>query len=242
MPVVEVIMQRLPLMPFALTSLVSLIVLAANQGFANEPGAKENAVKHEAKNHEPPAGGGDHGSPDDGGSIQIFKPALDLGLWTLVVFGVLMFILTRYAWKPMLEGLRKREDSIAEAIAEANRTRGEAQHLRDQFQGQIDNAHATVRDILDAARRDADRATQDMIAKARTEIQSERDRLRREIGTARDQALQELWSHTAQLATLISAKALRKHLSADDQRRLMDEALGELREAGTDWQRQGVRS
>ena len=88
----------------------------------------------------------------------------------------------------------------------------------------IDN----MRDILDNARRAAERSTDEMIAKARSEIQSERDRLRREIETARDQALQELWNQAAQLATLISAKAIGRSLTEEDHRRLLDEAIAEL--------------
>jgi F-type H+-transporting ATPase subunit b len=60
---------------------------------------------------------------------------------------------------------------------------------------------------------------------------TERERLRRDISTARDQALQEIWNQTAQLATLISAKAIRRELTDEDHRRLVDEALAELRQA-----------
>src|SRR5207302_6663800 len=81
-----------------------------------------------------------------GEQINIFNPALDLGLWSLVVFLLLLFILTRYAWGPMLEGLRKREQGIHEAIREAERTREEAHRLRDQLQAEVNNAHVKVRE------------------------------------------------------------------------------------------------
>jgi F-type H+-transporting ATPase subunit b len=191
-------------------------------------------------------GDGGHGDKTAGhddakaGEIDIFKWSLDLGIWTLVVFLLLLFVLTKYAWTPMLEGLRKREEGIRSAIREAEQTRDEAHRLRDQFQAEVNNAHVKVREIMDEARRDAERTTQDMVAKARSEIQTERDRLRREIATARDQALQEIWKQSAQLATLISAKAIGKKLALEDHRRLVDEALGELKEAGAEWQRQGA--
>ena len=60
--------------------------------------------------------------------------------------------------------------------------------------------------------------------------QDERERLRKEIGLAHDSALQDLWNQTAQLATLISAKALGRAISEDDHRRLVDESLAELRQ------------
>jgi F-type H+-transporting ATPase subunit b len=67
-------------------------------------------------------------------------------------------------------------------------------------------------------------------AKATSEIQADRQRLRREVELARDQALQEIWTQAAQLATLISAKALKREVNTDDHRRLVDDALAELHE------------
>jgi len=156
----------------------------------------------------------------------------DLGLWTLVVFGLLILILRRVAWGPMLEGLKKREASIREAIDEAKRAREDAERLRLQFQSEMDKASDKVRALLDEARKEAQQAQDAMLAKARTEIQTERDRLRREIELAKDQALQELWHRTAQLAAQVSSKAIRRQLTTEYHRRLVDEAIAELREAG----------
>jgi len=173
------------------------------------------------------------------GGPEIFVPVrIDLGIWTMVVFLILFFVLKKYAFAPMIEGLNKREATIQGALTEAQRTRDEAQRLRDQLKGEIDNAHLKVKDIMDDARKDAERTTQEMIAKARTDIQSERDRLRREIETARDQALHQIWNQTAQLATIVSEKAIRRKLNEEDHRRLVDEALAELHDAGTERERQ----
>jgi F-type H+-transporting ATPase subunit b len=154
------------------------------------------------------------------------------------VFILLFLILTKLAWKPMLEGLQKREANIHGALEEAQKARADAQRLRAELRKEMDHAGEKVREILDEARRDAQHTTDEMVAKARGEIQTERDRLRREIDTARDQALQQLWTQSAQLATLVSAKAIRRQLAEDDHRRLVDEALAELRDAGTRRQRE----
>jgi len=159
---------------------------------------------------------------------NIFNPALDLGIWTLVVFLVLLFVLGRWAWGPMLEALHNREHNIQGAIDEAQKAREEARRLQEQWQQEMARAQEKVRDIHEEARRRAQQNYDEMIAKARADIQAERDRLRREIEIARDQALHELWKHTAQLATEVSAKAIRRQLSSDDHRRLVDEALAEL--------------
>jgi F-type H+-transporting ATPase subunit b len=162
------------------------------------------------------------------GNPNIFGPAIDLGIWTLVVFILLLLILGRYAWGPMLQGLQRREQNIHNAIAEAQKAREEAQVLQAQWQKSMDAAQEKVREIHEEARRSASKLADDITAKARADIQTERERLHREIAMARDQALQELWNRTAQLATMVSAKAIKRQLTQEDHRRLVDEALSEL--------------
>jgi F-type H+-transporting ATPase subunit b len=157
----------------------------------------------------------------------------DLGLWTLVVFLLFYFFLKKIAWRPILEGLKKREDNIRGALDEAQKAREEAQRMREQWQREVDQAHLKVAAILDEGRRNAKALTDEMIAKARAEIQAERDRLRREIENAKDQAVQEIWNQAALLATAISAKAIRRQISAEDHRRLVDEALADLKKTGS---------
>jgi F-type H+-transporting ATPase subunit b len=176
-----------------------------------------------------------HAGKEPQGGPQIFTPVrLDLGIWTLVVFLLLLYVLGKYAWKPMLEGLHNRERNLHGALEEARAARDDAHKLRDQFAQEMNKAHEKVRDILDEGRRDAERLTADIMAKARADIQAERDRLHRELQTARDQALQELWSQTAQLAALVSTKTIRRQLTPDDHRRFVDEALADLRRSGGD--------
>lgn len=164
--------------------------------------------------------------------VNVLDLSWDLGLWTVVVFGLLFLILKKMAWGPMLEGLRKREENIQGAITDAQKARDEAKDVRDEVQRRLDRIGDEIRAMMDDARRKAETLAADMTAKARQEIQSDRDRLRHEIELARDQALQELWGQTAQLATLVSAKTLRRQLDPEDHRRLIDEALVELRQAG----------
>jgi F-type H+-transporting ATPase subunit b len=162
---------------------------------------------------------------------DIFGWAMDLAIWTILVFLVLLWVLSKFAWGPMLQGLERREQSIRSALDEAQHARDEAARLRDQLQAEMNRASDRVREMLDQARRDGQRVMEEMTAKARAEIQSERDRLHRELETARDQALQQIWNQAGDLATRVSAKVIRRQLNHDDHRRLIDEALAELRQA-----------
>ncbi|WP_232056209.1 F0F1 ATP synthase subunit B [Tuwongella immobilis] len=155
----------------------------------------------------------------------------DLGLWTLVVFGLLMVILGRFAWKPIMEGLDKREQTLASTWEEAEKAKSEAQAIRAQLQQELADANAQIRAMLEEARRDADTLRTSARSEGAAEAKAELDRARREIETARDQALQELWASSVQLASMISSKAIRRELTADDHRRLFDEALSEIQAA-----------
>ena len=88
------------------------------------------------------------------------------------------------------------------------------------------------RDIIQKAQTDAQRTADEILAKAKAEMQAERDRARRDLETAKDQALQELWPQTADLAAMVSTKVIRRTLTAEDHRRFVDEALADLRQAG----------
>jgi F-type H+-transporting ATPase subunit b len=194
-------------------------------------GEKEHA-KDDAHAKDAAHGKDGHG---DGHSSSILDWALEDAIWTLVVFFLLLFVLRKWAWGPMLEGLRKREDHIRLAVEEAKIARQETERVRADFKGQMDKAYAEIPKIMEEARRDAANLREEMRSKAAADIQAERDRLRREIETARDQALQELWNQTATLATLISAKAIGRSLSEEDHRRLADEALSEVQSASGQW-------
>lgn len=162
----------------------------------------------------------------------IFKPALDLTVWTVVVFLLLLGVLYKFAWKPMLQGLQKREHDIHAAVEDARKAREEATRLREEMQAERAKIEEMRRDIIQKAQADAQRTADEILSKAKADMQAERDRMRRELESMRDQTLQELMNYITNLAALVSTKAIRRNLTPEDHRRLVDEALAELRQAG----------
>jgi F-type H+-transporting ATPase subunit b len=163
---------------------------------------------------------------------DLFGKAVDLGVWTLVVFLLLLYVLSKFAWKPMMQGLEHRERAIHSALQEAHQARDEAARLRTQLEEQLHRANDQARQILDEARRAAERTTAEMTAEAHKKIQSEHERLQREMSLAYDQARRDLQTQAAQLATLVAGKVIRRQLNHDDHRQLVEEALTELRQTG----------
>jgi F-type H+-transporting ATPase subunit b len=188
-----------------------------------------------APEEHPPAGDkqGEHKAPT---GEDPFKGTLDVAIWTIVVFLGLFFILKTKAWAPIQEGLDKRERLAVEAASEAQKARDETQALRLQHQKEQEAAAQRVRETIDAARVDAQRVVEEMKASAQAEIATERERLKREVAVARDQALQEIWQTAASLATTVSGRILPRELNENDQRRLIELALNELQSQSSEIQ------
>jgi F-type H+-transporting ATPase subunit b len=180
---------------------------------------------------------------------DMLEPRFDLTIWSIVVFVILFLILRKFAWGPILEGLHKREHSIESAIEEAKKVREEMAKHQAEFKQQLAEANQQIPKLLEEARRSAELLKEEMRTQAAADINTERQRLRREIEMAKDQALQEIWNQAANLATVISAQVIRRSLPPQEHRRLVDEALVEIKalagketgrasEIGLDWVRQ----
>jgi F-type H+-transporting ATPase subunit b len=219
------------LVGIALVVGLTLFVLAPGSPARQPHGEKEATTEH-------PAAGKGHGEPVSAAD-KMFKPPaesgiLDLTLWTIVVFLILLWVLGKYAWGPMMKGLEAREHAIHSAVDEAHKAREETARLRDDVLRERSLAAEEARNTIDMARREAQKQGDELRARAMSEIQTERDRLRRDLELAKDAALQELWSQTARLATLVSGKVIGKDLSVDDHRQLVDEAINDLKRAGAE--------
>jgi F-type H+-transporting ATPase subunit b len=181
-----------------------------------------------AEGHPHPEGEGKSLGVDSG----LFRGAVELSLWTILIFVILLFVLQKYAWGPILAGLKAREEGIATDKREAERARKEASDMREKLQADMAKTQAQVHEIIAKARQDAQATAAEEVARGKAELQAERDRALREVAMERDQALQQIINQTVNLATLISSKAISKHLGADDHRALLNEALAEFRAAG----------
>jgi F-type H+-transporting ATPase subunit b len=183
---------------------------------------------------DPPAGHAAAAPQGEGGeeNLDPFQKALDLTIWTTVVFLLLLLVLWLTAWKPMLKALQDREVNIKTALEEAQRARAEGAQLRAEFEQEKARTNEAVRQMIEDARRDAERLKDEIKEQGRAEVQAERDRARRDINTARDQALAQITERAADLAAVISAKFLKRQVNTDDHRRLVDEALVDLESAG----------
>jgi F-type H+-transporting ATPase subunit b len=219
---------------FKTSSIVIMaICLSAVACSAQEPGAQAGRAAAEAEHagearHDHASGGhGAHGH-DIGHKGVSHAPEefkADLAIYTFIVFLLLLGILWRFAWGPIVEGLEKREHGIAEHIAAAEKANQDARNMLAEYERKLASSADEVRAIIDEARRDAEHTQQEILAKARADAQAERDRALREIETARDQALKELGERSANLAVDLAGKIVRAQLNPADHARLIDDAM-----------------
>ena len=163
---------------------------------------------------------------------KILEANPELGIWTIVVFVLLLLVLRKFAWGPMLEGLHKREDTINRAIEEGKLTRIEMEQLRARNKAEMDEAFAQIPQMIEEARRNGDKLVAERLAKADEKIKADTERVKRELEAAGDRLMQDLTNQTAQLATLISANVLARTLTPEDHNRLLALAVEELKTSG----------
>ena len=156
----------------------------------------------------------------------------DLAIWTFFVFILLLLVLRKFAWGPIMAGLEHREKVIAEHIAVAEQSEQAAKHLLAEYEAKLAKAQDEVRAVLDEARKHAERTHQEILAKARDDAKTEMDRAVREIETAKDQALISLSEASANNAVSLAGKILEWKMTPADQSALVQRALAGFPEKG----------
>jgi len=163
--------------------------------------------------------------------VDLFKGWIDLSVYTIIVFLILFGIVLKFAWKPIATGLDAREHSIARDKHEAELAKQEAAQTRDKLSAEMARINAEIRSMIDKARGDAQKTAEEELARGKAENAVERERMYREVAIARDAMQKEVFDNGVMLATLISAKTIKKQLTEHDHRALIDEALREFRAA-----------
>lgn len=164
----------------------------------------------------------------EGGNENIFAGNLGNAIWTLVIFGTVLLVLGKYAWGPLLEALQKREQFIRDALVDAKKDREDAEARLEEYSSKLHEARAEATAIVEEGRRDAEVVKAKIEEEARHESQKMLDRAKREIDLAKQTAIKELYTSSAQLATDMASRILRKELSAAEKEKLVARSLDEL--------------
>ena len=149
-------------------------------------------------------------------------------IWTLIAFGLTVFVLKRYAFGPIQKAIDERRDRIRQALDEADRARVEARRLLEEHRSLVARARTDAEEILAEARRLADAQRERVREETEADRQRRLEDTRRQIEAETVRALEQIRGEVAELALAATGKVTGKVLTGEDHRRLIEDAIGEL--------------
>ncbi len=167
------------------------------------------------------------GGEESGGSFLV-SPGLGLMIWTLVLFLVTMWVLSKVAFPKVQEALDRRAKTISESIEAAERQRRESDELLAEYRARLSEAREQADDIMARARKSADTAEAEAAAQGREKREELVEAAKRDIEAETRRSLEQIRQEVADLTVLATERVTRKSLDPDDQRRLVEEALSEV--------------
>jgi F-type H+-transporting ATPase subunit b len=165
---------------------------------------------------------------EEGGGSFLVSPGLGLMIWTLVLFLFTMWVLSKVAFPKIQEALDRRAKTIAESIDVAERQRRESDELLAEYRGRLAEAREQADDIMARARKAAETAEAEATAAGKEKREELVNAAKRDIEAETRRSLDQIRNEVADLTVLATEKVTRKSLNAEDQRRLVEEALGEV--------------
>ena len=165
---------------------------------------------------------------EEGGSNPLISISLGVMIWTLIAFGVTLFVLNKVAFPRIAEALDRRRQAIDDSIEAATSTKREADALLEEYRARLKEAREQSEDIVARARKAAESLQDDSKAQATQQREELMAAARRDIEAETRRSFEEIRREVANLTIAATEKVTRKSLTADDQRRLVEEALGEV--------------
>jgi len=151
-----------------------------------------------------------------------------LFIWTIATFLVLLTLLAKFAWRPLLKSLAAREETIRTSLADAEKARQELERLNQQSEAIVRQARVDAEAIVGASRADAERLRGELRTKARAEADVIVKNAERQIQLETARALEQIRHEAADLSVAIASKIIQRNLKKEDNERLIEEALGQL--------------
>jgi len=157
---------------------------------------------------------------------------LDPGLfiWTIVTFLVLLALLAKFAWRPLLEALETRQNAIRKSLDDAQQAQQELARLNAESAQIVAKGRAEADAIIAQSRADGDRLREEIRSKARSEADNIVKNAERQIQLETTRALEQIRHEAVDLSVMIASKIIQRNLTKEDNARLIDEALKQVQQ------------
>jgi F-type H+-transporting ATPase subunit b len=158
----------------------------------------------------------------------LVQPDPGLFIWTIVTFLVLLTLLAKFAWRPLLTALDSRQETIRKALDDAAQAKLELEKLQRESAEIIREARVEAEQVISRSRSDAERLKEELRQKAKAEAEGIVRNAERQIQLETGRAIQQLRHEAVELSVTIASKLLQRNLSAADNERLIEEALRQM--------------
>jgi F-type H+-transporting ATPase subunit b len=158
----------------------------------------------------------------------LITPNVGLMIWTLLLFGISMYVLAKLAFPRISEALERRQKAIDDSIDAAESTRKQADELLGEYRERLKDAREQAEEIVSRARKAGETHEREAQAEAKAKREQLMEQTRRDIEAETRRAIQEIRHEVADLTVMATEKVTRKTLTDEDQRRLVEDALSEL--------------
>ena len=162
----------------------------------------------------------------------LVQPDPGLYLWTILTFLILLGLLAKFAWGPLLKALESRQQSIRQALDDARQAKQELQQLHVESAKLLAQARAEAAEIISRSRSDSDRFREEMKEKARAEAAGLMRNAERQIELETTRALQQIRQEAVDLSVTIASKLLQRNVSKDDNARLIEDTFKQIEASG----------
>jgi F-type H+-transporting ATPase subunit b len=163
---------------------------------------------------------------------NLLSPNGGLMFWTVVIFAILLVVLSRFAFKPMLSAVEARERSLQEAIDAARRDREEAEKVLAEHRAGLEKARSEAQKLIADGRATAEKLRNDLLEQTKSQQQEMLDRARRDIDTEKNNAIAALRREAVDLAIAGAGKVIERNLDNDANRKLVESYLGSVKLGG----------
>ena len=158
----------------------------------------------------------------------LLRPDPGLFIWTIITFVVLLTILAKFAWGPLLRALESRQEAIRKSLDDAQAAKQELERLQLESTQIIRQARGEAEAIISQSRTDAGRLREEMRQKAKAEADAIVKNAERQIQLETTRALQQIRHEAIDLSVMIASKIIQRNLSKEDNERLIEEALKQV--------------
>jgi len=158
----------------------------------------------------------------------LVQPDPGLFIWTIVTFLVLLALLGKFAWRPLLEALESRQERIRKSLEDADRARQELERLQQESAKIMQQARIEAESIVAQTRTDAERLREELKQKAKEEADNILRNAQQQIQLQTRQAIQQIRHEVADIAVSLASKLLERNLAKEDNARLIDDTLKQI--------------